>query len=183
MGVIDVLKLRENRDYHVIERMFLKIDEESKTFKTAKIDMYKVYCIDENEEDNFSVNAMEYVAEEINKSEGREEVLDNAEAVIICTKLKYIDLSNGGDEASDKEELVIDLDEDDYIEQLSRRIHYNSNENMIDYISIEGFQQPVNCIIIDENTRYYKEGFEDNSEEDFERAWIKEYKVDFHKAV
>lgn len=179
MGVINVMKLREERDYHVIERTFLKINDESKKFKVTKIEMYKVYCI-EDEEDNFCINAMEYVAKEINKSEGREDVRDKAEAVIICTKLRYIELSNDRDEILDKKEVVIDLDEDDYIEQLSTRIHYNSNENMIDYISIEGFQEPVNCVIIDENTRFYKE---EDSKDDYERIWMKDYNVDFHKEV
>ena len=99
---------------------------------------------------------MKYVAAEINKSEGREEVLDKAEVV-----------------------LAFDLGEDDYLEEPSARIHYNSKENMIDYISIEGFQQPVNCIIIDENTRFYKE----DSKDDYERIWNKDYNVDFHKEI
>ena len=178
MGVINVLKLREERDYHIIERMFLKINNESKKFKVTKIEMYKVYCI-EGEGDNYCINSMEYVAEEINKSEGREDVLDKAEAVIICTKLKYIELSNDRDEVLDKAEVVIDLDDDDYIEQISTRIHYNSKDNIIDYISIEGFQEPVNCVIIDENTRFFKE----DSIDDYEKIWMKDYNVDFHKEV
>lgn len=150
MGVLNLRKIEEERDYHIIKRIFLKIDDKSKKFKITKIHKYKVHC-NEGDEGDFSIEAMKYVAEEITKEEGKEGILEKAQ----------MSVSYAG----------IDC------EKPSARMHYNSQNNELDYVTIEGGELVINCAIIDENTRYYEEC----SQNDYEVTWKKEYNVDFNK--